>query len=67
MATKKLTYKAAFDELEEILAKLGNDELNVDDLSEQVKKASELIKFCKGKLRDTETEIEKIMDEMENN
>ncbi len=65
MTQKKLTYKEAFSELENILTKLENNELDVDELTENVKKASELIKFCKTKLFDTETEVEKIINELD--
>ena len=65
MANKKPTYREAYEQLEEILAKLENHELDVDELAQYVKKASELIKFCKGKLFETEKEVEKIIEEME--
>jgi exodeoxyribonuclease VII small subunit len=65
MAAKKLSYKEAFSELEEILAKIESDELNVDDLTVHVKRAAELIKFCKGKLFETESEIEKIIEDID--
>jgi exodeoxyribonuclease VII small subunit len=66
MATKKLTYSEALSELQSILLKLEKQELDVDQLSDQVKRASELIKFCKSKLHDTEEEIEKTLEEMDN-
>jgi exodeoxyribonuclease VII small subunit len=65
MSKVKLSYKEAFAELEEILNKLENNELDVDDLTTNVKKASELIKFCKSKLFETESEIEKIIEEID--
>jgi len=65
MATKKLSYQEAYDELQSILSQIENDELDVDELTKNVKKASELIKFCKSKLFETETEIEKIIEEMD--
>ncbi len=65
MATKKMSYKEAFSELESILAQIESDELNVDDLTANVKRASELIKFCKSKLFETEAEIEKIIADIE--
>ena len=65
MTSDKLSYGEAFAELQSILTKLENQELDVDQLSAYVKKASELIKFCKSKLFDTEEEIEKILQEME--
>jgi exodeoxyribonuclease VII small subunit len=66
MATNKISYQKAYDELQTILAQIENDELDVDELTKNVKKASELIKFCKSKLFETETEIEKIIQEMDN-
>ena len=65
MTSKKTTYREAYSELESILQKLENNELDIDQLTEQVRRASELIKFCKGKLFETETEIEKIIDEID--
>jgi len=65
MATKKITYTEAFTELESILEQIEGDDLDVDNLASQVKRAAELIKFCKGKLRDTEEDIRKVIDEMD--
>jgi exodeoxyribonuclease VII small subunit len=55
------TYSEAFSEIEEIVEQIENSELNIDDLSEKVKRVSFLIKICKDKLFATETEIEKIL------
>ena len=64
MAEKKITFNAAMNELETILEQIESGQPDVDELSGKVKRASELIKFCKGKLRATEEEIEKILKEM---
>ena len=50
-------------ELQSIVTKMENDELDVDQLSEQLKRAQELIKFCKDKLTKTDEEIKKILAE----
>jgi exodeoxyribonuclease VII small subunit len=63
MEKKKLTYKEAIAEIETILEKLENEELDVDDLAVKVKRVSQLLKFCKDKLTGTEKEIQGIMDE----
>jgi len=65
MNPKDLNYSRAYAELESILQKLENQELDLDQLSENVKRASELIKFCKAKLHDTEEEIEKVLKGMD--
>jgi len=66
MSKKKLTYQDAIDQINDILAKIENEELDVDELADNVKKVSTLIKFCKDKLHKTEEEVEKILDEMDN-
>lgn len=65
MTKKKITYNEAISEIEEILQKIENEELDVDDLSEKVKRVSALIKICKEKLYKTEEEVEKILKEIE--
>jgi exodeoxyribonuclease VII small subunit len=67
MNKKKGTYKEAISEIEEILAQIENNELDVDELSEKVKRVSLLINMCKDKLKNTEEEIEKILREMDHN
>lgn len=64
MSTKKITYKEAISEIEEILEKIENEELDVDELSEHVSRVSVLIKLCKDKLHKTESEVEKILKDM---
>ena len=64
---KNLSYKEAITEIEEILKQLENNELDVDDLSEKVKRVSMLVILCKEKLHHTELEIDKILKEMDNN
>ena len=66
MEKKKLTYKEAILEIEEILEKLESEELDVDELAARVKRVSQLLKFCKEKLTNTEKEIQGIIEEMEN-
>jgi exodeoxyribonuclease VII small subunit len=67
MNKKKGTYKESIAEIEEILAQIENNELDVDELSEKVKRVSLLINTCKDKLKNTEEEIEKILREMDHN
>lgn len=65
MAKKERTYSEAIKELETILDRIESGDLEVDVLTAEIKKASELIKFCKDKLYKTDEEIKKIFDEME--
>jgi exodeoxyribonuclease VII small subunit len=59
--SKEIKYEAAFAELQTIVRKMENDELDIDQMSEQLKHAQELIKLCKDKLMKTDEEIQKIL------
>lgn len=65
MKKDKLTYSSAITELEEIVNEIESGEVNVDVLTAKVKRASELIKFCKDNLRDTQKEVNKVLEGME--
>jgi exodeoxyribonuclease VII small subunit len=65
MSIKKLTYNEAISEIEEILEKIENEQLDVDELAEKVKRVSVLLKFCKEKLHKTNEQVEQILKEME--
>ena len=41
--------------------KMENDELDIDQMAEELKRAQELIKLCKDKLTKTDEEIKKIL------
>ena len=54
-------YEAAMAELQSIVRKMENDELDIAQMAEQLKRAQELIKLCKDKLTKTDAEIKKIL------
>lgn len=62
MPSKVMTYEKAMKRLEQILAQMENNELNIDQLTPVLKEAQELIIFCKQKLYTTDTEIQKMLD-----
>ena len=57
MAKKKLTYAEAVAEIEQILARLRAEEIDVDTLEAEVKRAMELIEQCKAQLTDVEKAV----------
>ncbi|MDD2196811.1 MAG: exodeoxyribonuclease VII small subunit [Bacteroidales bacterium] len=65
MAKKSITYAEAIAEIEDIVEKIENNELDIDNLTQDVKRVSELIKFCKAKLRETELEVENILKDFD--
>jgi exodeoxyribonuclease VII small subunit len=64
---KILTYESAYNELAQIAKEIENETVSVDVLAQKVKRASELITFCQGKLRNTEAEVNNIINQMESN
>ncbi|MFQ3573377.1 MAG: exodeoxyribonuclease VII small subunit [Thermodesulfovibrionales bacterium] len=60
---KDLTYLKALNELKEIVSNIESQEIDIDVLTEKVKRATELINFCRHKLRSTEEEIDKIFQD----
>ena len=59
MTKKKLSYTEAIAEIEQILARLRDEQIDVDSLSAQVKRATELIEQCKAQLTDVEKAVKK--------
>ena len=59
-----MKYSSAFKELQEIVSEIESGEISVDELSEKVKKAAQLIKFCKTKLTSTEEDVNNILKEL---
>lgn len=60
--SKPQNYKDALEEIESIVGEIENETVDVDVLTEKVKRASALIKFCKDKLRKTDNEIKKVLE-----
>ena len=50
-------YGAAVAEIEQILASIDRDEIDIDELSQKVERAVELLKVCRAKLRATELRV----------
>lgn len=57
MKNKDITYAEAMAEIEAILAKMNEADPDIDELAGQVKRAGELIKFCRERLRKAEKDV----------
>lgn len=64
MAKKEIGFNEAVKSIEEILRNIEEGEPDIDQLSANVKKAAELIKICRAKLRETEEKIDGILKEL---
>lgn len=63
--SEAISYTDAFEELEQIVNDIEQGDINIDELSEKVKRASELIKVCKKKLTTTEEDVQTILKELD--
>lgn len=63
MTKKELSFSNAMKEVEAILGRMERGEMDIDELSASVRKASELLRFCQKKLKSTEEEIDRIFRE----
>ncbi len=63
--TEELSYQKAFEELQVIVSEIEKGKIDVDELSEKVKRAAMLIKVCKEKLYSTENDVNKILEDLE--
>ncbi len=59
----EFSYDEAMRELQAIVNSLQHDAIKIDDLAQNVKRASELIKLCREKLHQTEKEIQNLNDD----
>jgi len=57
-------YNKAIKRLEEIIEKIENEEIDVDELSEKVKEAVELITTCKERIEKAEMEVKRVVDDL---
>ncbi len=64
MNKKEISYNEAMSEVEKILKSLETDNPDIDTMSENVKKAVELLQICKKKLYQTDEEIKKVFDDL---
>lgn len=57
-------YNKSIKRLEEIIEKIENEEVDVDELSDKVKEAVELITTCKERIEKAEMEVRRVVDEL---
>ena len=51
----------ALKELEQIVSRMENNEVGIDEMTTQLKRAKQLIKLCRDRLTKTDEEIKKML------
>ncbi len=64
-AADEIRYSEALSELEQILDRIENDEVDLDDLGQQVDRAAQLIQVCRGKIEKAEVQVRRIIDSLD--
>ena len=57
-----MKYEEAMKRLEEIVGQIEGGKLDIDVISDRLKEAQTLIKFCKDKLYETDEEVRRILE-----
>ena len=57
-----IKYSQALERLENIIKKMEDEEIDIDDLSEQVREAASLVKVCRDKICKAELEANAAVD-----
>ena len=61
----EISYADALAELESILSAIEEEQVDVDELAVKVKRSTELIRLCRGRIEAASTEVEAIVEEMD--
>lgn len=56
-----MKYEEAVKELETIVRRMEANELDIDTLSTELKRAQELLRLCKDKLTKADAEVKKVL------
>ncbi len=58
------TFSQALEELESILERIDSDDTDIDQLGDELRRATELLEVCRGKIRRAELEVSQIVDRL---
>ncbi len=61
MANKTLSYDEAIAQIEATMTKFRNGNMSVDELAAEVKRATELISYCKERLHKAEEDLKAVI------
>lgn len=64
-ADDEIRFGEAIEELEGILQRVEAEEIDIDDLAAELKKAAALLDVCRGKIRKAELEVTQIVQALE--
>jgi exodeoxyribonuclease VII small subunit len=60
-----LGFRQAMEELEGILQRIEGEEIDIDQLAQELRRAAQLLDLCRGKIRKAEVEVTQIVQSLE--
>ena len=63
--TRDLKFGEAMEELETILGRIESEEIDIDSLAEELRRATALLELARGKIRKAEVEVTQIVQSLE--
>jgi exodeoxyribonuclease VII small subunit len=64
-ANAEKSFGAAMEDLEEILRRIEEEEIDIDELAEELKRAAALLETCRAKIRRAEVEVSQIVQSLQ--
>ncbi len=59
------SFMVAMKELESILERIDSDGIDIDQLANELRRATELLELCRGKIRKADVEVSQIVKQIE--
>ena len=60
---KENDYDRAMIQLEKLVQRIQSGDMGLEEMRHEVKSAMELIRLCRAKLRDIETDLDSVLEE----
>ncbi len=60
-----LSFSASMEELTAIVQRIEDDQTDIDGLAAALHRASELLEFCRGKIRKVDLEVSQIVQQLD--
>jgi exodeoxyribonuclease VII small subunit len=65
VAAETPSFKEAMEELEQILARVEAEEIDIDQLATELARAAKLLELCRTKIRKAEVEVTQIVQRLD--
>ncbi len=63
--SSELGFGEAIQQLEGILRQVESEEIDIDEMAEELRRAAELLELCREKIRKAEVEVSQIVQSLE--